>query len=390
MLSVFTYQVLRLLRERVLLVWTLGFPIILSLIFMAMFSNLDDDYKADAVALGVVQDDAYRAAPGLDETISSISADGSDLHLIDTTSYATEAEAVSAAQRGETSGYIDVEDGTPVLHVSQEWNTASGSQANTILVLRAVMDSYVQTGAEHAALASAGAPAEQVGRPDAGRVFTHQTQVTPSLIKSETRYYFSLLAFACGMGMTVSTLAVQGIMATSARPSRLGARLSLASLPRWRVLAGTLAASWVCILGCLVIAFAFIRLVIGVDFGPHTLLALVAIGVSSLMSCAAGAALGTVRAEIGAGTVSGISCLLSLFTGLYGSPAQNLAAAVEFNAPVLAQANPLWQSAHCFYGLLYYDSLAPFARSCAVLAGMTCLFLSIAMVRMRRMSHEHL
>ena len=328
--------------------------------------------------------------PGLDETISSISADGSDLHLIDATSYATEDEAVSAAQRGETAGYIDVEDGAPVLHVTQEWNTASGSQANTILVLRAVMDSYVQTGAEHAALASAGAPAEQVGRPEAGRAFTHQTQVTPSLIKSETRYYFSLLAFACGMGMTVSTLAVQGIMATSARPSRLGARLSLASLPRWRVLAGTLAASWVCILGCLVIAFAFIRLVIGVDFGPHTLLALVAIGVSSLMSCAAGAALGTVRAEIGAGTVSGISCLLSLFTGLYGSPAQNLAAAVEFNAPVLAQANPLWQSAHCFYGLLYYDSLAPFARSCAVLAGMTCLFLSIAMVRMRRMSHEHL
>ena len=41
MLSVFTYQVLRLLREKVLLVWTLGFPIILSLIFMAMFSNLD-------------------------------------------------------------------------------------------------------------------------------------------------------------------------------------------------------------------------------------------------------------------------------------------------------------------------------------------------------------
>jgi len=181
-----------------------------------------------------------------------------------------------------------------------------------------------------------------------------------------------------------------GFWAVDDLASRLGARLSLASLPRWRVLAGTLAASWVCILGCLVIAFAFIRLVIGVDFGPHTLLALVAIGVSSLMSCAAGAALGTVRAEIGAGTVSGISCLLSLFTGLYGSPAQNLAAAVEFNAPVLAQANPLWQSAHCFYGLLYYDSLAPFARSCAVLAGMTCLFLSIAMVRMRRMSHEHL
>ena len=125
------------------------------------------------------------------------------------------------------------------------------------------------------------------------------------------------------------------------------------------------------------------------DFGPHALLCLVAIGVSSLLSCAAGATLGTSR-RMNTSIVSGISCLLSLFTGLYGSGAQKLADAVEYHVPLLAQANPLWQSAHSFYGLLYYDSLAPFARSCAVLAGMTCLFLSIAMVRMRRMSHEHL
>ena len=67
-----------------------------------------------------------------------------------------------------------------------------------------------------------------------------------------------------------------------------------------------------------------------------------------------------------------------------------LADAVEYHVPLLAQANPLWQSAHSFYGLLYYDSLAPFARSCAVMMGMTCLFLGLALVRMRRMSHEHL
>ena len=381
MLSVFTYQVLRLLRDRILLAWVVAFPVILSCLFMAMFSNLDETYQATPLSLGVVQDDAYRAATGLDTTVRTVSQEG-DRHLLNPTPYATADQAQEAARKGDTVGYIDVEDGDPVLHVTPEVNT--GSKGNTVLVLRAVLDSYTQTRAEYEALAAAGA---LTGPPDTGSVPTRRAQVTPSAVEPQTRYYFSLLAFACGMGTAVAMTAVRGVMATS---SHLGARLTLAGLPRWRILAGTLAAAWVCVLVCLLVAFAFIRLVIGVDFGPHTLLALVAIGVSSLMSCAAGAALGTVRAEIGAGTVSGISCLLSLFTGLYGSPAQNLAAAVEFNAPVLAQANPLWQSAHCFYGLLYYDSLAPFARSCAVLAGMTCLFLSIAMVRMRRMSHEHL
>ena len=156
-----------------------------------------------------------------------------------------------------------------------------------------------------------------------------------------------------------------------------------------RIRSATLAASWVCVFVCLLVAFAFMASVVGVDFGPHVLLCLVAIGVCSLMASALGAALGTLaRLEIG--MISGFTALLSLFTGLYGPASQSLASSIEQHAPLLAQANPLWQTARCFYGLLYYDSLAPFARSCAVLAGMTGLFLAIALIRARRMTHEHL
>ena len=56
MLTVFSYQVLRLLRDRILLVWTLGFPIVLSLIFMAQFSNLNEAFEANPMSFGVVQD----------------------------------------------------------------------------------------------------------------------------------------------------------------------------------------------------------------------------------------------------------------------------------------------------------------------------------------------
>ena len=380
MLSVFTYQVLRLLRDKILLLWVVAFPVILSCLFMAMFSNLDESYQATPLNLGVVQDDAYHAATGLDATVRTVSQEG-ERHLLNPTPYATADQAQEAARKGDTVGYLDVEDGSPVLHVTQEANT--GSKGNTVRVLRAVLDSYTQTRAEYEVLAAAGA---QAGPPGTGSVLTQRAQVTSSTVNPQVRYYFSLLAFACGMGTAVAMTAVQGVTATS---SHLGTRLTLAGLPRWRILAGTLAAAWVCVLVCLLVAFAFIRLVVGVDFGPHALLCLVAIGVSSLLSCAAGALLGTSR-QMNTGIISGISCLLSLFTGLYGSGAQKLADAVEYNAPLLAQANPLWQSAHSFYGLLYYDSLAPFARNCAVMVGMTCLFLGLALVRMRRMSHEHL
>ena len=380
MLTVFLYQVLRLLRDRALLVWTLGFPIVLSLIFMAMFSNLEKAYEATPMSFGVVQDEAYRTAPGLDAVVERISADDADPHLITKVTHPTASEAAAAAKRGDTNGYLAVEDGEPVLHVTQK-----GNEAETTRVLRVVMDSYTQRRAEQEVILKAGTPPEQVAALQAERSFTRSISVTPTPVKPETQYYFSLLAFACGMGTTVALVAVQSIMATS----HLGARHTMAGLPRWKVLTATLAASWVCVFACLLVAFVFMATVVGVDFGPHMLLCLVAIGVCSLMSSAAGAALGTLG-RVNVGMVSGISPLLSLFTGLYGPASQSLASSIEQHAPLLAQANPLWQTARCFYGLLYYDSLAPFARSCAVLLGMTCLFLTIALIRARRMTHEHL
>ena len=380
MLTVFLYQVLRLLRDRVLLVWTLGFPVVLSLIFMAMFSNLDKVYEATPMSFGVVQDEAYRTAPGLDAVVERISADDADHHLITKVTHSTVAQAEAAAKRGETNGYLAVEGSDPVLHVTQQ-----GNEAETTRVLRVVMDSYTQRRAEYVALAKAGAAPEKLAALETDQAFTRSISVTPSPVKPQTHYYFALLAFACGMGTTVAMVAVKGTMAVSP----VGARQTLAGLPRWKVLTATLAASWVCVFACLIVAFAFMALVVGVDFGPHVLLCLVAIGVCSLMASAVGAALGTLaRLEIG--MISGFTSLLSLLTGLYGPASQSLASSIEQHAPLLAQANPLWQTARCFYGLLYYDSLAPFARSCAVLLGMTCLFLTIALIRARRMTHEHL
>ena len=380
MLTVFLYQVLRLLRDRVLLVWTLGFPVVLSLIFMAQFSSLDKAFEATPMSFGVVQDEAYRTAPGLDAVVERISADDADHHLITKVIHSSVAPAETAAKRGETNGYLAVEDSYPVLHVTQQ-----GNEAETTRVLRVVMDSYLQRRAEYVALAKAGAASEKLAALETDQAFTRSISVTPSPVKPQTHYYFALLAFACGMGTTVALVAVKGIMAVSP----VGARQTLAGLPRWKVLTATLAASWVCVFVCLLVAFTFMAPVVGVDFGPHVLLCLVAIGVCSLMASAVGAALGTLaRLEIG--MISGFTALLSLFTGLYGPASQSLASSIEQHAPLLAQANPLWQTARCFYGLLYYDSLAPFARSCAVLLGMTCLFLTIALIRARRMTHEHL
>ncbi|WP_127841421.1 ABC transporter permease [Actinomyces wuliandei] len=375
------YQALHLVRDRVLLLWTLGLPVILSLIFSSMFSGMDELYQADPVELGVVLDEPYRDAEGLEEVVTAVSSQDGDMHLVNTHPVSSPAEAEDAALEGETIGYLAVEDDEPVLHVSP----ASSDEA-TVPVLRAVLESYLSTRAEYAALTTRGVGPEQMAATQVSRTHTQEVQVTQEPADPQVRFYYALLAFACGTGAAVSVIAAQGVVATS---SPLGARRSLAGTARWRVLLGTLVGSWVCIVACLLIAFYVIRAVADISFGPSTWLCHLAIAVASLMTCAAGAALGTVRG-MNLGIVSGNVALLSLLTGLYGPGAQQLADTVEQSAPLLAQANPLWQIARSFFALLYYDSLEPFARCCAVMGGMTLLFLAVALVRMRRLSHEHL
>jgi ABC-2 type transport system permease protein len=137
------------------------------------------------------------------------------------------------------------------------------------------------------------------------------------------------------------------------------------------------------------VAFAYMRIVVKVDFGGRDGLCLVALAVSSLLAMTAGALVGTTPG-VKTGIFSAISCVLSIFTGLYGSASQRLADNVAASFPVLSHLNPLWQIAHSFFCLLYYDSLEPFAQSCGALLAMAAALMAVAVLRMRRQRYEHL
>ena len=87
MLASLRASVLSLARDKALLVWALAFPIIMTLIFMGMFSGIQDAYTTVGSTLGVVRDKNYSAAMGLDETIQAISDPASSDGICDVAYY---------------------------------------------------------------------------------------------------------------------------------------------------------------------------------------------------------------------------------------------------------------------------------------------------------------
>lgn len=386
MLSSIRTCVLSLVRDRAPLVWTLLFPIIMSSIFMAMFSTLDESYAPVTCNLGVIEDANYDAAQGLDATLDAISGSSAQERLARTVPLDSEEDAIAAANAGDIDAYLTVDAaGTPQLHVAARMNGRLSPE-----IMRAVLDSYLHTreavvtvAAERPTLLEDGS-ALAAFRSDA--VQTVRLQATKSAPDPSARYYFSLLAMTAGMG---SMLVGYAIRNAQPKGSAVGARRSLAGVPRWRVLLGTILGAWACQFVCMLVALTFMWVVVGVGFGGSPALVVVATLVSSLMSCAAGSFFGG-GTSVEPGMVSGATCLLSLFTGLYGTASQRLADGIEATLPALAHANPLWQMSNCFYALLYYDTLEPFVTSCLTLLAMAAIFFSLAALRMRRLSHDQL
>lgn len=387
MLSSCKTCILSLVRERALLWGTLLFPLMLCLLFIAVFSGLDGAYADVTTRLGIVEDDRYAAAPGLSETMDAISKKDADPRIATITGFESEDAAIEAANLDAIDAYLRVDaDGTLELHVVSRMNGELQPA-----VLKAVLDGYLHARGVQACLVAQRPEALAKGstrvalRSDAVR--TRQLKVTESAPDPSARYYFALLGMAAGMGMVFACHAVKN---TQAGSTPVGGRVSLAGIARWKVLLGVLMGAWVCELASLLLLAAFMRWVCGVDFGPRGPLVVFALAVCALAACAIGSLFGTLG-RLGRGSLlSALAALLSLFTGLYGTASQRLADAIEASFPLACHVNPLWQMTHAFFSLLYYDTLEPFAMSCLALLGASMAFFVLALLRMRRIARVKL
>ena len=390
--SSFVVTLKSLVRAPSVIIWVLAFPIIMSTIFLFMFSGMRTDGVADPISVALVEaaDEKDGAAEALDfaEVLEALSADGDD-QLLDLRLVETSAEAANLLAAGEIEGYYEVSaDGAPDLTVA---DTGSVGAA----VLDAVASSYVQSGAlmaevaerDPATLNDPAAVASALGL-SAGVERAQVTHATPDEI---VRYYYALLGMATLMATQAGMLAV-----ASAQPcvSELGARRAVAGTPRGRQLVGCVAGAWVVSFAALALAFAFLLLVVGVDFAGREGLCLVGVGACSLLATAIGAFVGAlpIRADLSArsGIMTGLTCLLSLFAGLYGTAALELSDWLARTAPWTAWVNPTKLVCDTFYSLYFYTSLAPFALRVAVCVAASLVLLVLATAVFRRQSYEHL
>ena len=439
MLITFRSVLVSLLRNGGLLVWAVGLPLVLSVMFIFMFDSLEQNDALGTLPVVVVQEsvegDAGFDGSELDELrnldlgsldasalaglvdpeafertafyrfVRALSSEGdeegaagageSNQGLLAVTYVPTEEEARGLVEQSQGAddafvGYLLFEGGEPHACLYPTGSTMAEEAKQSIVVL--LMDQYASRSALVRSLAELD-PMALLDAQVVQRLFepiqaTERVSVTENPLSEKARYYFALLGFAALSCANFGMVAVGGLRASS---GPLGARRAVGGISHGRALAGTLLAAWAASFICLLVVFLFMRLT--VDFGNRDVGCLAVLAVSSLAAVSLGCLVAVIpRIPEGArsGIITIVTCFSALFTGLYGEPTMKLADAVAQACPASALVNPAAQITEALYGLMYYDSFTPAASHLGILLAMTAIMFALSVRALGRQRYASL
>ena len=396
MLNTFKYTILSLLRERDIVIWVMLFPLILSTLFNSMFVGLEETgWSIDPMPVAVVDNAEGDAGLAFETMMDALSKDSDDALFAPTYARsAQEAEKLLATQQAIAVITVDAH-GWPSARLSPGADDVGVSiERIKRTIVADVVDDFCRSRAAIEDIARTNP--EALARPELIESlmsmgdYTKQVNVTHSKAVDYVRYFYALLGFAAFMASMVGLSAVGK---TLPNISALGARRAAGGTSRVRTLAGAVLASWLVSFASLLVAFAYIRLVLGIDFGGREVECIVGLAVAALMATSFGALVGALpRIPFSAkgGILTGITCLLALFAGLYGTPSLQLADKVANSVPWLATMNPVKQVTDLFYSLYVYSDTAPNLEGLAILLATTAVFSGVAALLMRRQRYASL
>lgn len=427
-------------------VWTLIFPIVLATVFNFMFEPMRSTGSVEAVDVAVVAEDAWEDSPfsqvvdtlseadepllavhpvATEQEARELIAEGSvaGAYIVDAAgnernaeqSGSDELDAVDAAGPADAAGAAS---GSGTAAGSSDVSTVTSSAGSTgapriILapagsgtgsdasydVNRAILESVVTSYLQSEALIEELATHDPVALSDPTTienalglsVSVREVSLTHAQPDSMVRFYYALLGMASIFAAQLAGESVWHLQPTS---SAAGARRAVSGTSRMRLLIPTIGACWAISTTFLAIAFGYICLTAHIDFSGREGLCLVGIAASSLLSCGIGALVGALPGRMGSdsrrGILTALTCLLSLFAGLYGEPTMELADTIAQALPAATWLNPVCLIRDLFYTVYYYDTLIPFALRLAACAGIAAVLLAVSAACMRRSAHEHL
>lgn len=360
-IHLFTYRLKCLLRDRVMVFWTLLFPLILATFFNLAFSNLNQNERFSPIDLAVVNNDAYHQAQDFNQTLKGVS-EGED-RMFNLTETSLE-EADQLLNDGEVVAYILV---NPEIQMIVR---KSGINQNIVKIF---LEVYQQsTTAATKIITSNPQNSNQVIADLSVRLgYTKSVSSNSAEPNVILNYFYSLLAMACIYGSFWGLKEVTDIQADL---STRAARINMSPVHKLKAFIYNMSASLLIQYAEILVLLAYLRFLLGIDFGNKTGYVLLTTFVGSIVGITFGAFISTVVKKgegVKIAILIGTTMLGSFLAGMMFDKMKYI---IAQNIPILSYINPVNLLTDAFYCLYYYDTFDRYWFNIGVLGIFTCIF----------------
>lgn len=371
---IFKYRMKCLLGDKVVLFWTMLFPILLSTLFLMAFSNLSkaDDFISAKVA--VVNNEAYQENKTFQEALAAAAEKNGEQEPFLSVELVTRAEADSLLEQGKVDGIIQLDPDISLI-VKQ-----SGLYQS---IIKSFLDQYKQVNASYTSVFEM--KPELLTSQKLKLYSADDYLLERSLRKEKTditvTYFYALLAMTSFYG---SFWGVRIINEVQANQSMKGARINVAPVHKMKMLMAGILAAWIIQFAELLILILYMNLVLKVSFGSQVGYILLTCLVGALAGVTMGTLVGgLVKKNEGLkiGVLLGISMIMSGLAGLYFAQFKYT---VTKAFPILAYINPANLIADALYALYYYDTYDRFILNIILLLAFSAVFGLVTYLSVRR------
>ena len=362
-----------LLQNKVMLFWTLLFPIILTTFFHFAFSNLANAETLEIIPIAVIDDNKLEQNIGFKETIASLST-GKE-KLFKTQYVKTKEEAEKLLQDNQVSGYIA---STDKLYIITKKN---GLEAT---IMKTVVDTYYSKISLMENITKEGIPILEASTIIENKNVQNYLQDSSSQNMDFTViFFYTMIGMVC---MYAGFFGIDAVGETEANLSKRGARVSASPVHKGKILVIFALVGWGIQYIENLILLAYMICILGVDFGNQIGLILLLMFVGSFAGITFGTFLG---AAIKKGPEIKVPIFLTLdliFSFLAGMMMWQMKYIIATHVPILGMINPVTMITDALYSLYYYNNLTIYIENIMhlFLFGIIMLLLSYLFIRRKK------
>jgi ABC-2 type transport system permease protein len=380
-LHLYRYRLKIQLKNKVLLFWTLAFPLILGLFFTAVFSGLDSLDTIEKILVGIVTDETV-PTEAADYFFKALNQAKSQNKKLFAPQYLSKKAAEQKLTKNRLSGYYQLTEHSLTLTVNRK-----GLQQN---VLDSFMNSYLQS-AETIAILQKENPAVLASSltKNIGIIHDYTSLKHPAASKGSQKsfYFFTLIGMSCMFGMFWGLMNAHD---EQANQSANGMRLCLSPKNKLFVVIANITASFTIFAAEILFVLGFSHFVYGVDFGKRWPLILLTCGITIITALSLGTLLGnllpiSLNQKMSVAVSFQMCC--SFLAGMMFSDIKLL---MDEYLPWLNAINPVNLVSEALYKLYYYQTLDSFYWNLAGLSILTLIFITVSIILERRVRYVSL